>query len=77
MDVAVRWKQIVHDNKVDFSSMRELDPMQTIESRNESIRIVENMLVVILEDSAKELVLGMRDCFDDESIVSRKVEEGT
>lgn len=57
--------------------MRELDPMQTIESRNESIRIVENMLVVILEDSAKELVLGMRDCFDDESIVSRKVEEGT
>lgn len=40
------------------------------------MRIGLDMLVIVLENLSKELVLSMSDRLDDESIVSRKVEEG-
>jgi hypothetical protein len=39
------------------------------------MRIVHYVFIVIFEDPSQELVLGMRDSLDDESVVPREIEE--
>lgn len=75
MDVAVRREEVVHDDKVDLLAVRELDAVEAVESREERVRIVLDVLVVLLEDAPEELVLRVPDRLDDEAVVAREVEE--
>lgn len=77
MNITVRRKEVVHDDEVYFAAMRQLHSVQAIKSRYESVWILQDVLVIILEDPAKELVLGVRNGLDDKSVVSGEVEEGT
>lgn len=71
----MRRKQIVHNDKVDLSATGELDSVQSIESAQQSMRIVLDKLVVFFEDGTQELVLRVTDRLDDESIIPRKIEK--
>jgi hypothetical protein len=77
VDVAMGRHEVVHDDKVDLPTSRQLDPMQAIEARDEGVRVVPDVLVVLLEDTPKELVLGVVNRFDDEAVIPGKVKEGT
>lgn len=76
VDILVRREEIVHDDKVDFSAMRELDTMKAIKPGKKRVGIVLHVLVVLFEDRAEELVLRVMDGLDDEAVVSGEVEEG-
>ena len=41
------------------------------------MRIVAHVLVVLLQYSSEEFVLGVMDRLDDEAVVAREVEKGT
>jgi hypothetical protein len=73
----MRWEEIVHNNEMDLSASGQFDTMQTIESREECMGISLDMFMIIFEDRSEEFVFGMSDGFDDESVVSREVEERT
>ena len=68
-------EKVVHDNEVNFPSVRQFDSMQTVEPRDESMRILLDVGVVFLQDLQKEFVLRVVDGLDDEPKVFRKVEE--
>lgn len=69
-------EEVVHDDEMDFFAARELDAMETVEATDEGMWVIHDVLVVLFEDLAEELVLGVGDGLDDEAVVSGKVEEG-
>lgn len=69
------WEQVVHDDKVDFPSVRHFHSVQAVELRNQRIRIALNMLVVIRQDLAKQFVFGMMNGLDDIFVVAREVKK--
>jgi hypothetical protein len=71
----MRRGKIVHDDEVDLFASRELDSVEAVESRQEGVRVLLDVLVVVLQDRAQELVLRVPDRLDDEAVVARKVEE--
>lgn len=71
----MRRKEVVHDDKVNLATSRQLDAVQAIEARQERVRVLLHVLVVVLQDLAQELVLRVADRFDDEAVVAREVEE--
>lgn len=71
----MRGKEIVHDDKVNLATMWQFYSMQSVKSRNEGIGVIKHVLVVLFQYFAQKLVLGMRNRFDDETIVSREIEE--
>jgi hypothetical protein len=75
MDIAMRGEEVVHDYKVDFAPARELDSMQAVEAGQESMRIGSNVLMIVLENRAQKLVLGVRDGLDDKAVIPREIEE--
>jgi hypothetical protein len=77
VNIAVRREKVVHDEKVDFSPSRQLDSMEAVESAEEGMWVLLDVLVIVLEYLAQELVFGMVDRLDDETVVPRKVKEGT
>jgi len=76
VDIAMGREEVVHDDKVDLAAARELDTVKAVEAREEGVRVLLDVLVILLEDAAQELVLGVSDRLDDEPVVARKVEEG-
>ena len=46
MDISMRGKQIIHHDKVNFLSVRYLHSMQTVELREQGVRILLDVLVV-------------------------------
>lgn len=77
MNVTMRGEEVVHDDKVNLLPVRKLDAMQAVKARDECVRVLLDVLVVILEDRPEELVLAVSDRLDDEAVVAREVEEGT
>ena len=75
MDVSVRREKVVHNDKMDFSAVRDLDTVQSIELREEGIGVVHDVGIIILEDFAKQLMFGVVNSLDDIFVVARKVEE--
>lgn len=75
MNVAMRRKEVVHDDEMDLLAARELDAMEAVEAGEEGVGVLLDVLVVLLEDAPEELVLGMSDRLDDEPVVAREVEE--
>ena len=75
MYISVGRKEVVHNDEVDFAAVGQFHTVQAVEARDEGMRVFENMLVVVLEDLAKELVFRVRDGLDDEAVVAGKVEE--
>lgn len=71
----MRREKVVHDDEVDLFASRELDSVQAVEPRQEGMRVLLDVLVVVLQDRAQELVLRVPDRLDDEAIIARKVEE--
>jgi hypothetical protein len=72
------WReQVVHNDKVNLATARQLDPMETVEPRHERMRVVLDVRMVIFEDRPEVLVFGVVNGLDDEAVVSRKVEEGS
>jgi hypothetical protein len=69
-------KEVVHDDKVDLAAARELDAVKAVEAREEGVRVLLDVLVILLENAAQELVLRVSNRLDDEPVVARKVEEG-
>jgi len=49
--------------------------METVEPREERVRVGGDVSVVLGEDLPEELVLSVTDGFDDEPVVPREVEE--
>jgi hypothetical protein len=49
--------------------------MQAVELRQEGVRILHDVLVIVLKDFAEEFVFGMVYGFDDVLVISREVEE--
>ena len=50
VDIFVRREEVVHDHEVDLEAVRELNAIQTVEARQERVRIALHMLVVLLQD---------------------------
>jgi len=75
MHILMRREEVVHDHEMDFTSMRELHPMQAIKPAEERMRVLLHMRVVLLQDAEQKLVLRMSNGFDDETVVARKVEK--
>jgi hypothetical protein len=75
VNVAMRREEVVHDNEVNLLPMRQLDAMQSVKPRDERMRVLLDVLVVVLEDGAEELVLAVPDGLDDEAVVAGEVEE--
>jgi hypothetical protein len=69
------WEEVVHDDEMDLSASGQFDTMQTVETREEGMWISLDVFMVIFQDGSEELVFGMSYRLDDESIVSREVEE--
>lgn len=76
VNVSVRRHEVVHDDKVNLSTMRQLDSVEPIEPADESVRVGFDVLMVLFEDFAQKLVLAAMDGLDDEAVVAREVEEG-
>jgi hypothetical protein len=51
--------------------------MKTVESRDERMRVTFDVGMIVLEDRQEEFGLRVADGFDDESVVARKVKEGS
>lgn len=75
VDVAMRREEVVHNHEMNLPPPRQLDPMQSVEARKERVRVLLDVLVVLLEDLAQELVLRVSDRLDDEPVIAREVEE--
>ena len=75
MDIFVSREEIVHDDEMDFATTGELDAMETVKSGKEGVGVTLHVVVIALEYGAKEFVLRVMDCLDDEAIVAGKVEE--
>lgn len=71
----MRWEQVVHDDEMDFPAIWNFYPMKTVELRKQSIGIVLDMVIVILEYPTQEFVFAVMDCLDDILVVAREVEE--
>ncbi len=76
VNILVGRKQIVHDNEVNFPTSRQFHTMETIEPRQESVRVLLDMIVVLFQDAKEELMLAVAYGLDDETIVAGEVEEG-
>ena len=68
-------KQIVHDDKVNLPAVRHFDSMEAVKLGDEGIRVAFDVLVVVAQDPAEELVFGVVDGLDDVLVVSGKVKE--
>jgi hypothetical protein len=75
VDIAMRRKKVVHDDKVDLLSPGELDTMKTVETGKQGMGVLLDVLVILLEDAPEKLVLRVANRLDDEPVVSREVEE--
>lgn len=73
----MRWEQVVHNDEMNLPPMRQLDPMQPIEPRQEGMRVLLDVFVVLFQDLPQELVFGMSNRLDDEPVVSREIKERT
>lgn len=76
VDVPVRGEEVVHNDKVDLVTAGKFYSMKTIKSREKGVRVVFDMVVIVFEDGEQEFVLRVADGFNDETVVSGKVEEG-
>lgn len=70
MNITVRREKVVHDDEVDLFASRELDSVQAVETRQEGMRVLLDVLVVVLQDRAQELVLRVPDRLDDEAVIA-------
>lgn len=52
MNIAVRREEVVHDDKMHLLAIRQLHPMQSVELRQQRIRVLAHMLVIILQNLA-------------------------
>ena len=77
VDVAVRREKIVHDDEVDLPAIRHLDAVQTIELRDQGVRVLLDVLIVFGQNFPQDLVFGVVNGLDDIFVVSREVEEAT
>lgn len=71
----MRREEIVHDDKVDLLAARELDAVEAVEAGEESVGVLLDVLVVLLEDAPEELVLRVANRLDNEPVVAGEVEE--
>lgn len=55
---------------MDLSSPGQLDPVQAIKSGEESMRVILDVLMIVLEDRSEIFMLRVMDRLDDEAIVS-------
>lgn len=70
------WKEVIHNHEMDFPPVGQLYTMETIKARKESVRVVFDMFIIVLEGLEEEFMFGVADSFDDEPVVTREVEEG-
>ena len=71
------WREkVVHNDEMDLASSRQLNTMQTIESTEERVRILLDVIKVLRKNAQQELVFRMSNRLDDEAVVTRKVEKG-
>lgn len=62
---------------MDFTAPGKLYAVKAVEAREESVRVGFDVIVVLPEDTQEEEMLGVVDGFNDEAVVTGKVEEGT
>jgi hypothetical protein len=60
---------------MDLASIGYLHAMQAVKLREECVRVLLNVVVVVLQDLPEELVFGVVYGFDDVFVVSREIEE--
>ena len=50
--------------------------MKAVETRQQRVRVLAYVFMVVLQDLANEFVFAVVYCFDDEPVVAGKIEEG-
>jgi len=60
---------------MDLASIGYLDAMQAVKLGKESVWVLLDVVVVVLEDFAEELVLGVVDGLDDVLVIAGEIEE--
>lgn len=68
-------EEVVHDHEMDLPSSGKLDSVQTIEPGEKGMRVIFDVCIIVLQDRSEEFMFGMGDGLDDESVISREVEE--
>jgi len=76
VNILMWWEKVVHNDEMDLASSGQLNTMQTIESTEECVRILLDVIKVLRKNAQQELVFRVSDRLDDEAVVTRKVEEG-
>lgn len=75
VNITVRWEEVVHDDEVYLPAVGHLDTMETVEPRQQRVRVGLHVGMVLLQHLAQELVLAVMEGLDDEPVVSREIEE--
>ena len=71
----MRWKQVIHHNKVDFFTICYLHSVKSVELRYERVRVSFHVRVIFSQYFPQEFVFSMVNGFDDLFVVPGKVEE--
>lgn len=71
----MRRKQVVHDDEVNFSPVRNLNSVETVKLTEKCVRILLDVGIIVSEDFAEEFVFSVMNGFDDVFVVSREIEE--
>src|SRR4051812_21747981 len=64
VDVPVWWEEIVHDYEMNLPSIRNLHSVKAIELRQQSIRILLDVVAILLQYLPQEFVLSMMNRLD-------------
>ena len=50
VEVEVRWHEVVHDDEVDLTSVREFDAVEAVESGEEGMRVGFDVIMIVFQD---------------------------
>ena len=60
---------------MDFASIGYLYAMQTVKLGKKGVRVLLDVVVIVFENLAEELVFSVVDCFDNVLVVAGEIEE--
>jgi len=69
------WEQVVHDDEMNLSPVRNLNSVETIELTEKCVGIFLNVGIIVSENFAKKFVFGVMNGLDDVFVVAREIEE--
>ena len=65
---------VIHNHEIDLPPPGQLHAVQSIEVRQQCVRVVLHVHVVVFQDGEEEFVPRVLDGFDDEAVIAGEVE---